>query len=117
MRHEWLASGLVLVAAGAASAQAPKLGNFSTTGTGNLQFVPIDVSKATQPPAPLRSTYPTPSVALPRNNIANYLPTKLSLGKWSPSLPSFFRSSDPVNNIPVPSPTLPKQATPPSTKQ
>lgn len=117
MKRVLLASGFLLAVTSAASAQAPKLGNFSTTGTGNLQMIPVDTTRATRPPTPLQSSYPTPSVALPRNNIANYVPTKLSLGKWAPSLPSFFRSSSPVTNVPLPSPQLPKQSTPPPTKQ
>ncbi|MBX9682133.1 MAG: hypothetical protein K2X38_25525 [Gemmataceae bacterium] len=117
MKRAWLASGLLLAVANTASAQLPKLGNFSTTGTGKLQMIPVDTTRATRPPTPLQSSYPTPSIALPRNNIANYVPTKLSLGKWAPSLPSFFRSSSPVTNVPLRTTPLPKQATPPPTKQ
>jgi len=118
MKRAWMPAAVFLVMATFAVAQQPKLGTFGTTNVNNLTFTPVDTSKATQPPSPLQSSYPMPSTFFPRtSSFRSYFPTKLSLGSNSLRMPSFFRSSQPVTNIPLPAPPLPKTVPPPDTKK
>lgn len=96
----------------------PKVTNLGPTTVGKITYIPVDTSKAVQPPAPLQSSFPMPSTFFPQTpSFRKYFPTKLSLGSASMKLPSLFSSSGPITNIPLPTPPLPKTVPPPDPKK